>query len=1080
MRFRMLGPVRVHTGVSWVPVAAERQRLVLAVLLVDAGRAVSMDRLADALWGNRPPPGASNTVRAYVMRLRRLLGDGALVTRGRGYELVAGPDDIDAAVFERLVASGRHELDESRAEAGSARLEEALALWHGPVLADVPASPWLTARVAHLEQVRLTAEEDHIAALLDLDRHEQVVDDLNRLVEQSPLRERRWVLLMLALQRCGRRAEALDAFHRARQVLRDELGLDPGLELRELQRTILTEDPPPEHVTIRKPPVTPAQLPNDVAWFTGRDSHLARLDAKLAGEGDPAPTAVVISALDGSAGVGKTALAVHWAHRVRDRFPDGQLYVNLRGYAAGSPLRPIEALAGFLHALGVPAEEIPADEGRAAALYRSLLAGRRMLVVLDNANHPDQVRPLLPGGAGCLVLITSRDQLAGLTAVDGATRITLDVLTPAEARTLVTRMLGAWRAEAEPESVDELARLCGHLPLALRIAAANVSTHPRWTVADYITRLRADPLAALQVDGDPQAAVRATFDLSYAALPADAQHLFRVLGLGPGPDLTADAAAALAGIAPAQAARLLDRLSSVHLVDERAPGRYTMHDLLRRYAAEQAATEDPEPDRHAALGRLFDHYLHTADAAAAQLPGFSARLPRPAAHLGRPIPGFGDRAQALAWLDAERANLVAAVRHAAAHGPRPAAWMLADTLYSYFDLGIHAVDWQAVAQAGLAAAQAEGDARARAAAHLNLGGLHGRQSRYRTAIDHYTHALTLSAQTRWTDGRASVLGRLGCMHWELGDLQQAAEFHTQALALNRRIGRLDGQASNHNNLGLAYWQMGRLEDAADQYAQALALYQQAGSRGAEGNAHGNLGDTYHALGRYDDARISIEQALAIHRKTGNRGSESAVVCCLAAIDRDAGRHAEAHGTASTAVHTAAGIGDRRIEADARNVLASVDLYLGQHHSAVEGHQRALRLACDIGNRYGQTEAHLGLAAAHRYAGRCEEASEHAQQALGIACPSRYRIVEGQVLTVAAAIHVHQGQPDQATTKAEQALAIHRHTGHRLGCARTHLILSHTLHGDSAQRHLDYALAQFGEIGADWTGHARVLLRQPAA
>lgn len=499
MRFRMLGPLLVDDGASWSAIRAAQQRLVAAILLLEAGRAVPVERLVDELWGERPPPSAAATVRGYMMRLRRLLGGGPggpLVTRGLGYELVVEDSDVDARVFAGLVASGRRALADGRPATAAAKLAHGLALWRGPALADVPASPAVTAEAERLGQLRLAALEDWLDVQLQLGRHADVVDEAQRLVAEHPLRERLWARLMLAQYRCGRRAEALAAYQRARRALVEELGLEPGPELRELQRAVL--DGQPELLTPVHPGaaavaawarVVPAQLPAETTAFSGRQAALAQLDSHLP---DPeirrSPAMVAIA---GTAGVGKTALAVHWAHRVRDRFPDGQLYLDLRGWAAGAPLLPIDALAGFLPALGVPAAEVPDEVQQAAALYRSLLAGKRVLVVLDNARGPDQVRPLLPSGPGCMVVLTSRDQLSGLVARDGAVRLGLDALAPEEARILLARLLGAERVEAEPEAVAGLARLCGYLPLALRIAAANLADRQRTTVADYAAELAA-------------------------------------------------------------------------------------------------------------------------------------------------------------------------------------------------------------------------------------------------------------------------------------------------------------------------------------------------------------------------------------------------------------------------------------------------------------------------------------------------------------------------------------------------------------------------------------------------------------
>jgi DNA-binding SARP family transcriptional activator len=506
-----------------------------AILLLEAGRTVPVEWLADELWGERPPPSAAATVQGYVMRLRRLLGD--------------GPG--------------------GRPATAAAELSQGLALWRGPALADVPASPAVTAEAERLGQLRLAALEDWLGVQLELGRHADMVDEAQRLVAEHPLRERLWARLMLAQYRCGRRTEALAAYQRARRVLVDELGLEPGPELRELQRAVLDGQSEllAAHrgaaVVTAQTQMVPAQLPAEATAFSGRQAALEQLDSHLPDQGERRPPAMVVIA--GTAGVGKTALAVHWAHRIRDLFPDGQLYLDLRGWAAGPPLRPIGALAGFLLALGVPAAEVPDQVEQAAALYRSLLAGKRMPVVLDNTHSPGQVRPLLPASPGCMVVLTSRDQLRGLIARDGAVRFDLDVLTPRDARTLLTRLLGAKRVDAEPKAAAELARLCGYLPLALRIAAANLSGRQHTTVADRVAELASgDRLRALEAGEDADAA-------------------------------------------------LLDRLASAHLASERAPNRYVLDDLLRRYAADRANAEDSPADREAAIGRLLDHYLDSVD-----------------------------------------------------------------------------------------------------------------------------------------------------------------------------------------------------------------------------------------------------------------------------------------------------------------------------------------------------------------------------------------------------------------------------------------------------------------------------------
>jgi DNA-binding SARP family transcriptional activator len=496
MRYQMLGPLRIWDGTAWTFLPAAQQRVVLAMLLANVGRVVGVEQLIDEIWRADPPRTALATVQVYVSRLRKMLGwgvRGPLSTLDRGYQLVVEPDDVDAQIFEGLATAGRRDVAAGRLEVGVERLSRALALWRGPALADVPSSPRVDAEIARLERARLTAMEERFGALLELRRPADVVDELGAVVRQHPLRERLWAQLMRALYQSGRRSEALATYRDARDMLLAELGLEPGPELCDTHRAVLGDDPrlsvAPRAEADR--PV-PAQLPADVAGFTGRETELRRLDA-LVPAGDPGSTAVLVATITGPAGVGKTALAVRWAHRIRDRFPDGQLYVNLHGYAGGggpvdqlvSSLSAVEALGRFLAALGVRPERVPAHVDEAAALFRSLVSGKRMLVLLDNANHPDQVRPLLPGDARCAVVVTSRDRLDGLVARDGAARLALDGLRPDDARQLLARMLGNDRAGAEPAAVAELAQRCGHLPLALRLAGAHLSAHPDVTVAGY-------------------------------------------------------------------------------------------------------------------------------------------------------------------------------------------------------------------------------------------------------------------------------------------------------------------------------------------------------------------------------------------------------------------------------------------------------------------------------------------------------------------------------------------------------------------------------------------------------------------
>jgi len=1083
MRFRTLGPVRVRDGGRWVPVSAEQQRLVLAVLLADAGRAVSTERLVDEVWGDQPPRRAVNTVQAYVMRLRRMLGDDALITRGHGYELVVADNDVDASVFEQLVTAGRRERDAGRPEPAAVRLADALALWRGPAFADVPHRPALVARVAHLERLRVAAEEDHAAVMLELDRCAEAVDELQRLVDEHPLREGRWALLMEALHRCGRRADALTVFHRACRVLRGELGLDPGPRLREVQRAVLAtapgeeparSTPAPRPSTV--PAAAPAQLPADVAGFTGRDSQLKQLDSALPPDDGPSATAVVISAIAGTAGVGKTALAVWWAHRVRDRFDDGQLYVNLRGFAPGTPVRPVEALARFLRALDVPAEQIPSDVDEASALYRTLLADRRVLVLLDNARDPDQVRPLLPGGPGCLALITSRHRLDGLVAYDGAVPLTLDVLGDAEAYALLARLLGSARVDAEPQAVAELTALCGNLPLALRIAAANLAARPHTTISGYNDRLRQDRLGSLQTGADE---VRVAFDLSYHAQPEEARRLFRLLGLNPGHDTTAPAAAALAGTDRATAAALLDQLAAAHLVDEHAPGRYALHDLLREYAADRAVAEEPAADRDLALDRLYEHFQRHVDAAAELLYPEFLRLPAPPADPVR----FAGQAEASAWVDTQRANLVAAVRYAAEHGPRPAAWRLADGLRGYFLSRLSIVDWQVAAEAGLAAAEADHDRRAIAAGQLSLALLSSVRGRYEDSIAAYERAVDHAQRAGWAHGEASGSSGIGGCYQMLGRLELAADHLSRSLELRRRLGWAAGEATALANLGLVSWGLGRLEQAADHHRQAAAAYREMGAAVAEARANASLGVDYHSLGRLDDAVAALTPALAAMHETGDRYYLCLIQFSLADVYRDLGELARARELAEAALVIAEEMSDRSQLSSSLAVLACIHERLGDQTRAIAGLRQALTYACETSDQLLEADELVRLAGAYHGAGRPDTAADLVGKALDLARRGGYRVIEGQARTVLAAVHLAQGEVDAAAAEADRALRAHRETGHRLGEARTCLVAGAAAEalGDCPAAEANRAAARelFAGMGVDRRWHAAALLGVPA-
>ena len=885
--FCLLGPLLVRRGGAVVPVTAGKQRVLLAALLLSANRVVSLDELNAALWGLAPPVAARATLQNYVKRLRQALGGtggSRISTVPQGYMITVAADELDVSRFEALQGRARKAADEGAWDRAAVQLRRALSLWRGEPLAGVPSKLLAEREAPRLAEMRLQAIEARIDADLHLGRHAGVIAELRQLAAVHPLRERLHALLMLALYRDGQQAEALAAYQRARRALIEELGSEPWPELRRLQRQILAADP-----ELRlsgpapggPPMVGPRQLPAAVAHFAGRTDEFKALTGMLdapAGRGGT----VAISAIGGTAGVGKTALAVHWAHQVAGWFPDGQLYVNLRGFdPSAAPIAPADAVRRFLDALQVPAGQIPASYEAQQDLYRSLLAGQRMLIVLDNARDAGQVRPLLPGGEGCLVLVTSRNQLTSLVATDGAYPVTLDVLSQQDARELLERRLGAERVATEPQAAAELAELCAGLPLALAIAAARAAMNPGHPLGTLAAELRdvTRRLDALDT-GDAAASVRAVFSWSYRQLPEPAARMFRLLGVHPGPDITAPAAASLAAMPPDQARRALGQLTRAGLLIEHAPGRFTFHDLLRAYAGELAAVHDSDTARRAATHRALDHYLHTADAAALLLHPHSETLT-----LAPPLPGVvpetpDGREQAMTWFEAEHRVLLAATAQAAATGFDTHAWQLPRALTTFLAWRGYWHDNAATQQTALAAAQRLGDLAAQARARRALGHASTLLGSYQDAGVHFEQALELYRRLgdRTGQGRAHV--GLSEVCERLGRYDEALAHNMQALDLHRSAGDRTWEAAALNNVGWCHARLGDYRQALAYSEQALALNQELGDRNGEAYAWDSVGYARHHLGEYLQAVACYRRALTLAREVGDRFNQVEILIRL--------------------------------------------------------------------------------------------------------------------------------------------------------------------------------------------------------
>jgi DNA-binding SARP family transcriptional activator len=917
MEFQVLGPVEVRLRERALDAGHARQRAVLAVLLLDLDRVVPLDRLIDRVWGEDPPPSARNILYGHIARLRAMVAgaaadDGVTLSRHQGgYRLHADPEQLDLHRFRRLAGQAAGAADD---EAAERLLRDALGLCRGPALTGVD-SLWLNA-------MRDTLELERHAALLDLNdvrlrlgQHSALAAELASQAVAAPADERLIGQLMLALYQSGRQADALHWYDQTRRHLADELGADPRPQLQELHEQILRAEPalttaspaiPGQRArtAVRAGPV-PRQLPAAVADFSGRDTELAALTEMLHRAGAGGPGTVVISAIGGTAGVGKTALALHWAHQAAPQFPDGQLHVNLRGFGpSGTQAEPEAVIRGFLDALGVPPGRTAADPAAQAGLYRSLLADKRMLILLDNARDEEQVRPLLPASTGSLVLVTSRSQLGGLAAADGAWLVSLDVLTHAEAVHLLTIRIGASRAAAEPGAVDEIAELCACLPLALAVAAARAAARPRIPLTALAAELadttrRLDALDA----GDPASSVRAVFSWSYQSLSGLAARMFRLLGLHPGPDISVPAAASLAGIDEADARRLLTELTRASLLNEHRPGRYVFHDLLRAYAVDLTDAAEDQQARHEATGRILDHYLHTAVEAALLInpsrDPISVLPPLPAVMPER-LAGYR---QALAWMKAEMLVLLAATELADSGGFDGHAWQIPWTMADLLYWGVRWRDLATIQRTAVAAAarlcdlagqatslsilgqacarlghydqalehyaaslklyQQLGDRHGEGQVNMSLSGLAESQERYADALGHSEQALRLFQAEGDRAREAMAINNVGWYHALLGDYEQAREICLRALSLSAELGQWHDEANAWDSLGYAEHHLGNHAEAVSCYERAVTIFREFGSRLDEAETLTRLGDTHDAWGDLPQARQAWQQALDI-------------------------------------------------------------------------------------------------------------------------------------------------------------------------------------------------------------------------
>jgi tetratricopeptide (TPR) repeat protein/DNA-binding SARP family transcriptional activator len=963
---RVLGPVEVRVGGRLLELGAPQTRAVLAVLVIRCGDVVSVDRLVDELWPSAPPADTRSLVHGHVSRLRRSLrasrlGEEAarrLVTRKPGYLLRVDDGELDVARFERLLIEARAAHRDGDPDRCIAAYREAHQQWRGEPYADVPHTPLVAAEANRLAGLRLSTLEERFDAELGAGLHADIVDDLTAITAHHPLRERLVAQLMLALHRIGNTTEALALYERTRHRLVDELGLDPGTVLREVHTAILRDDPsaappagaaglPGQILGASEPLPIPRQLPPDVAGFTGRGQELADLERALAGAAQHGP--VVISAIQGSGGIGKSALAIHAAHRLGERFPDGQLYVDLHGSTVGlSPLEPLEVLGRFLRALGVDPAAVPTGLEEAAALYRSLVAGRRLLVVLDNAVDAAQVVPLLPGSHGCGVLLTSRRALGSLP---GARHLQLDVLPVDEAMELLGHLAGAERVAREPAATAAVAHWCGYVPLALRIAGARLAARPAWPVATLAERL-ADAQRRLDELELADGGVRTSLAVSYQQLRASADAVdrtaataFGLLGVLDGPDMGVPVVARLLDLSEEAAERVLERLADAHLLATPAPGRYRLHDLLRLYAREVASRHHPETERAAALTRALGFYVATSWQTLALLRPGDHRLTRADDRWSNDGLAFDDEQTALGWLEAERGNLLAAVGQAATTPGVPAevAVQLAHALFGFFLVHNYLQDWEQINHTALEVAHRTGDRAAQAQVHNDLGIVHRCQGRYEQAAACQRESLRTWRELGDRRGQAASLGSLGNVYESQGRYQEALTCQQESLSIWRELGDRGGQAISLNNLGLVYQRLGRYQEALTCQQESLAIDRELDDRQGQAISLANLGNVYDLHGRHEEALACLQASLAISRALGNR------------------------------MEQAFGL----------NSLGTVYQRQGRDEQALACLREGLRLYGELGMPHGQAESLRELGVTLRALGRSAEARAHWHEALAI-------------------------------------------------------------------------------------------------
>jgi DNA-binding SARP family transcriptional activator/tetratricopeptide (TPR) repeat protein len=1025
VEFRLLGPVELWDGDRRCELGSTKERYVLAMLLLADRKPVSIDSMIDGVWENAPSK-ARASIHTYITRLRGRLdrefanGDAHIVSRAGAYALEVDPELVDVQRFRELHRQARSIADSGDDEEAIRLLAQAERLWRGQPLSDLRGE-WAENRRTALVNEHRAGIGKRIALELGAGRHNDLVAELSGLVAQHPYDEAFVEYLMVALYRCGRQSDALEVYRQARDRLVSELGTEPGPALRVTHDQILAGDAGLLTPATRgRPPSARLanNLPRDIPTFTGRGSELDRLYATL----ESTPTAVTVGAIDGMAGIGKTTLATHIAHRLAGRYPDGRIFLDLRGHDPHrDPLDPADGLEILLRMVGEDSSRIPETLDERVALWRERLAERRVLLVLDDAERADQVTPLLPGAPGCLVLITSRSRLVGL---NGVRSLSLDVLAPEEASLLFRQTVGPDR-RLDTQAVDEIVRSCGYLPLAITISATLLRNRPARSIEAHVAKLTRtkNRLAQLRV-GDLDLAT--AFELSYRDLSPDRRRAFRRLGLHIGADVTVDAAAALIDCDRADAEEALEDLIDHHLIEEPHSGRFRFHDLLREYARECVAREEPVDEPRRAAQRLLDFYLNTADQADRVLYPYQHRADASFPAAASDV--VGDARTATEWLRDERANLVACARYADEYGFPAYAVRFSSALATFLKQSAHWDDAGRLHEMARRICQRNGDRRGEARAAVELSEVRSRTGHYDASLEHGRAAHRIFQELGDGHGQADALDQLALASWLSGNNRRALSYAEEAIALYRAVGGRNGESNALLHRGIALSYLGHITAAAADFEESLAIAKEVGNTSNEAINMNNLGELQYKAGYHRDALEMFRVALAGFRETGWRQHEAVALNNIANVHQYKGRHDEALHFYREALTIHRETGDRRNEADALSNIGASYVHLEQYAEALIHLQKALTLAEEIGEPYEQACALQRIGEAQRGSGRLVLAGESYQRALALSRDVADPYLEARCLDGIGEIAFKTGGREAAETYWHQALGIYEGLG----------------------------------------------------